>query len=162
MKNMNARDDVNIYWDATAAGYVVELLKLNVWTRLVVSGEFEAAHRSAAEALGLRWIEPMRFSQTFEVITPESAAKGEAHDTGYDWQASPESFRELVQRINSDYGSAHCPVAFGVPDSLTAEGSQEMRDGSVRSITLHPANERARRWWPKALRAAGLQASSTQ
>lgn len=100
---------------------------------------------------------PMLFSQTYEIITEESAQDGEAAERGYDWQDSPETFRELVARLESDYyGAEPSEYPSSNPRWVTAYGEMDWTDGSYRNISLHPADDRAKRWFPKALRAAGI------
>ncbi|WP_321935194.1 hypothetical protein [Paraburkholderia sp. J8-2] len=99
-------------------------------------------------------LEPMRFNQTFEIITDESAAKCEPAETGFDFENVEDSFRGLVDRLRSDY--LHAELSDGGNGSITAYGGRDMHDGSFTNISLHPANDRARRWWPKALECAGL------
>ena len=100
---------------------------------------------------------PMLFSQTYEIVTEESAQDGEAAERGYDWKNAPETFRELVERLKSDYcGAEPSEYPSSNPRWITAYGEMDMEDGSCRSISLHPANDRAKRWFPKALRAAGV------
>jgi hypothetical protein len=101
-------------------------------------------------------LEPMRFSQTYEVITDESAEHGDAEERGYDWQNSDETFRDLVRRLSYDYAHCERSDSHGVPRWITAYGERDMHDGSFRNVSLHPANKRAERWWPKALKLAGI------
>lgn len=101
-------------------------------------------------------LEPMRFSQTYEVITDESAEHGDAEDRGFDWQGADETFRDLVGRLRADYGGAEPNCSHGTPEWITAYGERDYITGEFRNISLHPANDRAKRWWPKALRAAGI------
>lgn len=101
-------------------------------------------------------LHPMKFHQTFEVVTDESAEQGEAQETGFDWQDMPYTFRELVQTLEREYCGAEPSCSRGVPDWITSYGERDFRSGEFRTISLHPANDRAQRWWPKALRAAGI------
>lgn len=99
---------------------------------------------------------PMRFSQTYELITDESAEHGEAEERGFDWQDSPYSFEELVNLLRREYRGAEPSDSHGVPRWITRYGDRDFRDGTFTHHSLHPANERAWRWWPKALKAAGI------
>jgi hypothetical protein len=101
-------------------------------------------------------MEPMKFHQTFEVITDESAENGEAEETGFDFQDMPYTFRELVQTLEREYYCAEPSDSHGVPRWVTKYGEMDFRSGDYENKSLHPANDRARRWWPKALRAAGI------
>ncbi|MFW6855339.1 hypothetical protein ACODYM_29030 [Burkholderia gladioli] len=99
----------------------------------------------------------MRFSQTFEVITDESAEDGDVAESGFDWQDIDETFRDLVRRLETDYcGAEPSDYPSANPRWITSYGERDVRTGEFRNISLHPANDRARRWWPVALRAAGV------
>jgi hypothetical protein len=101
-------------------------------------------------------LEPMKFHQTFEVITEESAEIGDAEERGFDWEDMPYEFRELVHMLERTYVGAEPSSSRGVPDWITSYGDMDYRTGDYRNISLHPANDRAKRWWPKALVAAGI------
>ncbi|OJB45886.1 hypothetical protein BGV57_03160 [Burkholderia ubonensis] len=99
----------------------------------------------------------MKFHRTYEVITAESAEQGDAEETGFDWQDVSYTFKELVQLLSFEYAGAE-PSDYPSPNPrwITSHGERDHRDGSFRNISLHPANDRARRWWPKALKVAGI------
>jgi hypothetical protein len=99
---------------------------------------------------------PMKFHQTYEVVTEESSEHGEADETGFDWQDVPYTFKELVDMLERTYRGCEPSSSRGVPDWITSYGDMDMHDGSYRNISLHPGNDRAKRWWPKALRAAEI------
>ncbi len=100
--------------------------------------------------------EPMRFNQTYGIVTDESAEQGDFDERGFDWENEPMTFRELVQRLTRDYRDAEPSESPGVPRWITAHGERDVVDGSYREISLHPANSRAERWWSRALRYAVL------
>ncbi|WP_152601590.1 hypothetical protein [Burkholderia paludis] len=100
---------------------------------------------------------PMKFHQTYEVITDESAEQGNADETGFDWQDVSYTFKELVHLLRFEYAGAEpSDYPSSNPRWITSHGERDHRDGSFRNISLHPANDRAHRWWPKALAAAGI------
>lgn len=102
-------------------------------------------------------MEPMKFNQTYEVITDESAEEGDAAERGFDWEDVDESFRDLVRRLETDYcGAEPSDYPSANPGWITSYGERDFRTGEFRNISLHPANDRARRWWPRALRMAGI------
>ncbi|CAB3739946.1 hypothetical protein LMG22037_06344 [Paraburkholderia phenoliruptrix] len=101
-------------------------------------------------------LDPMRFNQTYGVVTDESAEQGDFAERGYDWENEPMTFRDLVQLLTRDYRGAEPSESHGVPRWITAHGEQDVVDGSYREISLHPANSRAERWWSRALRYAGV------
>lgn len=100
--------------------------------------------------------EPMRFNQTYGIVTDESAEHGDFAERGFDWENEPMTFRELVQRLTQNYRGAEPSESPGVPRWITAHGERDVVDGSYREISLHPANSRAERWWSRALRYAGV------
>ena len=102
---------------------------------------------------------PIILSQTYEIVTAESAAYGEAAERGFDWEDAPHGFRETVDLIR-DGGFTHPSCSHGVPRWLTTEVIEDCayyEDGEHRSLSLHPANDaRSQRYWAKACRAAGI------
>lgn len=96
---------------------------------------------------------PMVFHQTYAVWTEESVEHGEAEESGFDWEDMPHSFKDLVHLLKRNYCGAE---ACKNPRWITAHGDPDLFDGSRRDISLHPANDRAKRWWMKALKAAGI------
>lgn len=95
-------------------------------------------------------------SQTFEIVTHESAENGDAAYRGFDWQDCPHTFRETVELIR-DGGFIHPSCSHGVPDWLSTEPSQDYRTGEYETKSLHPANDaRSQRYWAKACKAAGI------
>lgn len=126
--------------------------------RTVLGGDSEgvfARHRERVAALRSP-LEPMKFHQTFEIYTEESIEAGEAEETGFDWQDVQYTFRELVDMLEREYYCAEPSDSHGVPRWVTSYGEADFRTGNHENKSLHPANDRARRWWPKALRAAGI------
>lgn len=98
---------------------------------------------------------PIILSQTFEIVTEEIAADGEAAESGFDWEGVPHTFRETVDLIESGFNVPNCSV--GVPDWLSTEAEQDMHDGSYETKSIHPGRDaRSQRYWEKACRAAGV------
>lgn len=99
-------------------------------------------------------------SMTFEVITDESAAQGDAAEHGFTWQDVPHGFRETVELIRSG-GFIHPSDSHGVPRWITSEAEQDPHEGDWTSCGLHPAqDERTQRYWAKACRAAGINSGT--
>lgn len=101
----------------------------------------------------------IKLSQTFEVVTEESAADGDAAERGFDWQDAPHTFRETVELIR-DGGFIHPSSSHGVPAWLSTEVIQDrafFELGEHRTLSLHPGGDTcSQRYWEKACRAAGL------
>ena len=102
---------------------------------------------------------PIILSQTYEIVTAESAELGDAEERGFDWEGCPHSFRETVDLINRG-GFIHPSDSHGVPRWLTTEVIQDrayFEDGEHRTLSLHPGSDaRSQRYWAKACRAAGI------
>lgn len=99
---------------------------------------------------------PIILSQTFEVVTEESASEGEVESSGFDWEDCPHGFRETVELIQSE-GFTNPGSMLEVPSWLTTEADQDMQSGEYESKSLHPARDaRSQRYWVKACRAAGV------
>lgn len=99
---------------------------------------------------------PIILSQTFEVVTPESAEQGEAAERGYNWQDVPHSFKEVVDLIQ-DGGFSNPDSSHGVPRWLSDNGEPDIESGAVETKSIHPGlDARSQRYWVKAVRAAGL------
>lgn len=99
-------------------------------------------------------------SQTYEIVTEESAAEGEIAESGFDWENSKFSFRELVEIIQgcgfihpSEY-PCYYPNA---PRWISTEPVIDYRSGEWETKSLHCANDaRSKRYWAKACLAAGI------
>jgi len=99
---------------------------------------------------------PILISQTFEIVTEESAEHGEPAESGFDWEDIPHGFRETVELIQS--GGFNVPSCSpGVPDWLSTESEQDFRTGEYETKSIHPGRDaRSQRYWAKACRAAGV------
>lgn len=98
----------------------------------------------------------IKLSQTYEIVTEESAENGEAAEAGYDWEDAEHTFKEAVDLIRNG-GFIHPSDSHGVPRWLTSEAEQDMHTGSYESKSLHPARDaQSQRYWVKACKAAGI------
>lgn len=102
---------------------------------------------------------PIVLSQTYEIVTEESAQEGDAADSGFDFENESYGFRELVDYIESNgFNVPSCSP--GVPDWLSTEVIQDrayFEDGEHRTLSIHPGKDaRSQRYWEKAVRAAGM------
>lgn len=99
---------------------------------------------------------PIILSQTYEIVTEESAELGDAEERGFDWQDAPHGFRETVDLIRAG-GFCHPSCSHGVPGWLSTEGETDFQTGDVETKALHPGRDaRSQRYWEKACRAAGV------
>ena len=98
-------------------------------------------------------------SCTFEVVTPESAEEGEVADSGFLVESEPVTFRELVS-IMRDYPNPSCyPPSGDSGEWLSSHPSQDCRDCSETTESLHFSREnppRMVKYWRKAMLAAGI------
>ena len=101
---------------------------------------------------------PISLSQTFEIVTPESAEQGDIAESGFDWENAPHTFRETVELIQRE-GFTYPSCSHGTPGWLTTDVIQDrafFEDGESRTLSLHPGEDaRSQRYWAKACRAAG-------
>jgi hypothetical protein len=102
---------------------------------------------------------PIIVSQTFQIVTEESAEHGEAAESGFDFENQSYGFRELVEYIKSE-GFTNSSDSHGVPRWLTSEVVQDrawLERGEDKTFSLHPASDaRSLRYWEKACRAADI------
>lgn len=103
---------------------------------------------------------PIILSQTFEIVTDESAANGDAKERGFDFENVAYSFKETVELITSEGFTVRSDTFPGAPRWLSTEVIQDrafFEDGEHRTLSLHPGDDaRSQRYWEKACRAAGL------
>ncbi|HBP0117091.1 TPA: hypothetical protein L5P37_002276 [Pseudomonas aeruginosa] len=99
----------------------------------------------------------IRVSQTYEIVTPESAEVGDVAESGFDFQDAEFGFRELVDYLESN-GFTEPSCSHRYPDWVTqAGGDLDYQTGAEERKSLHPGrDDRSRRYWEKALRAAGV------
>lgn len=99
---------------------------------------------------------PIYLSQTYEIVTEESAENGEAAESGFDWERCAHSFREAVELIR-DGGFIKPSCSHGVPRWLSTVSEQDYITGEWETKSLHPANDKqSQRYWAKACKAAGV------
>lgn len=102
---------------------------------------------------------PIFLSQTYEIVTHESAEHGDIAESGFEWENVPYTFREVVELIHGG-GFTNQQCSQGVPRWLTTDVIQDrafFEDGVHRTLSLHPGKDaRSQRYWEKACRAAGV------
>jgi hypothetical protein len=99
-------------------------------------------------------------SQTYEIITPESAENGEAEETGFVYEDSEFTFSELVAKMR-EHPAPSCSGAVDCRTWFTAYGEHE-RDGSYENTSIHFSRENPRRnekYWRWAAAIAASRAS---
>jgi len=105
----------------------------------------------------------MRFtiSETYELITPESAEQGDYADAGFNYEGAVVSWRELVETLESyGYSESSCyPARPGDRFWVTAYGDQDPYTGGYINTSLHlrETSQRHLRYWYKACHAAGIK-----
>ena len=93
----------------------------------------------------------IRLTQTYEIVTPESAECGEADERGFDFQDEPHTFRETVAMIER-FSLSMPSDSHGVPRWITGQEEQDYRTGAWRSESLHPGRDsQSQRYWAKAI-----------
>lgn len=98
----------------------------------------------------------IKLSQTFEIVTEESAENGEAAESGFDFENEDYTFKETIERINNG-GFNNPSDSSGVPRWLSTEAEQDMHTGEYVTKSLHPGRDaHSQKYWAKACKAAGL------
>lgn len=103
---------------------------------------------------------PIILSQSYEIVTEESAANGDVQERGFDFENVAHTFRETVELIQSEGFTVRSDTFPGAPRWLSTEVIQDrafFEDGENKTLSLHPGNDpRSLRYWEKACRASGL------
>ena len=98
-------------------------------------------------------------SRTFEVVTPESAEEGEVAESGFLAESEFVTFRELVSLMESHPNPSCYPPSGDSGEWLSSYPSQDYRDCSETTESLHFSREnppRMAKYWRKAMLAAGI------
>ena len=101
-------------------------------------------------------------SQTFEIVTQESAEHGDAEERGFNFQDTPHTFRELVELMEShpecsSGGRDYVPGPF---DWFSSYPDTDYRTGAEESTAIHYSREnppRMAKYWSKAARVAATR-----
>jgi len=98
-------------------------------------------------------------SRCYSEVTPESAEDGDFSDTGFIYEAQEFTFRELVRELRDFYTLSDSRSSGVGTWACSGFGTSDYSTGTEREETLHFSRDNAPRlhkYWPKALRAAGL------
>lgn len=98
-------------------------------------------------------------SRTFEIVTPESAESGDVSESGFLVESESVTFRELVSLMESHPNPSCYPARGETYEWLSSYPSQDYRDCSETTESLHFSREnppRMAKYWRKAMRAAGI------
>lgn len=98
-------------------------------------------------------------SRTFDIVTPESAENGESADSNLLAESESVTFRELVSLMREHPVASCYPTRGETYEWLSTYPSQDYRDCSETTESLHYSREnppRMAKYWRKAMRAAGL------
>jgi hypothetical protein len=101
---------------------------------------------------------PVRYHETFEIITPESAEHGEAAKTGFNIANGAARFRDLVSMLEGAEPS--CSPLPSEPHAsiwFTHYGEADFRTGDAENTSIHAADQRAARYMLLAWRYANGQ-----
>lgn len=102
---------------------------------------------------------PLLLSKTYEIVTEESAASGDAAERGYRWQDRTHTLSETVDLIKQG-GFIHPSCSSGVPAWLSTEATMDTQSGEWTTESLHPGKSAmSQRCWEKACKAAGVTSS---
>lgn len=109
----------------------------------------------------------------YEVMTPESAEIGEAHDRGWCsdlhgvWRYQtamdaggpiPLTFRELISELEtySELSQSPCRELSEHVWATQYDAREDYKTGAVTSFSLHLADPKKLKYWVKALKYVGL------
>ena len=98
-------------------------------------------------------------SRTFEVVTPESAEEGESAESGFLSESESVTFKELVSLMESHPNPSCYPPSGDSSEWLSSYPSQDFRDCSETTESLHYCRDnppRRLKYWRKAMIAAGI------
>ena len=98
-------------------------------------------------------------SRTFEIVTPESAESGDVSESGFLAESESVTFRELVSLMESHPVPSNSHPEGSQWEWLSSHPSQDFRDCSETTESIHFAREnppRRLKYWRKAMRAAGI------
>ena len=101
----------------------------------------------------------IRISRTFDIVTPESADDGESAESGFLAESESVTFKELVSLMREHPVASCHPPSGETCEWLSTYPSQDYRDCSETTESLHYSREnppRMAKYWRKAMRAAGL------
>ncbi len=99
----------------------------------------------------------LKISKTYEVVTEESAARGEPEESGFLFKGQPCGFRELIETIKAD-GFHYPDSSHGMPRWLSTEPELDYRTGDYTTYSLHPARDKqSLRYWDKAMAFLGYK-----
>lgn len=98
-------------------------------------------------------------SRTYEIVTPESAENGDVSESGFLVESESVTFRELVSLMESHPIPSNSHPKGTQWEWLSSYPSQDYRDCSETTESLHYSREnppRRLKYWRKAMRAAGI------
>lgn len=96
----------------------------------------------------------MIISRTYEIVTLESAENGEAAESGFDYEALPVTFRELLGLI-LDHPMPSC--SHGIPRWASSYPETDYMTGAETTYSIHPAQDAiSQKYWAKACRQSGI------
>jgi len=98
-------------------------------------------------------------SRTFFIVTLDSAESGESAESGFLAESESVTFRELVSLMRDHPNPSCWPASGETSEWLSSYPSQDYRDASETTESLHFAREnppRAAKYWRLAMKAAGI------
>lgn len=99
----------------------------------------------------------IKLSETYEVITEESAEHGDAEERGFHWQDVGHSFTETVDML-AGLSPSQSPITDASRCWFTSHGESDFLSGDVENTSIHYSRENkpeTLKYWVKAIRAAG-------
>ena len=98
---------------------------------------------------------PIKYDETFEIITPESAEHGDFEETGfYAEGCTIDTFANLIDMLANTEPSCYPLPHDGAGVWYTQYGEPDYRTGDTENRAYHPSGERAQRYFAKAWRVS--------
>ena len=96
----------------------------------------------------------IRISNTYEIVTPESAENGEAAEQGFVFEDVGYTFRELV-RLMEEFPNLFSSLPYTIGTWLSSEPDPDYQTGAEETESIHYSHvnkPRSAKYWAKALR----------
>lgn len=97
-------------------------------------------------------------SRTFEIVSHESAALGDAEERGFDFEAQPYTFRELVDLMREHPEASEYPCAVATPRTwFSTYPEEDYSTGDHTTHSIHFSRENkpcVAKYWNRAFQFA--------
>lgn len=96
----------------------------------------------------------LKISMTYEIITEDSAAEGEAEETGFVFEDVEYSPTDLLREITHN-GFTEPSCSAGIPHWITCHGDMDYKTGEYENRSIHPGQDKqSKKVWAKVIQIA--------